>query len=93
MKTIISNIDVKVRRLIARLAKLQLERSDLQEDKSALTKRLEEKEEEVRALQEKVKLMNISKSVDINKEDVKATRLKINEYVREIDRCIALLNK
>jgi len=93
VKTIISNIDVKVRRLIARLAKLQLERSDLQEDKSALTKRLEEKEEEVRALQEKVKLMNISKSVDINKEDVKATRLKINEYVREIDRCIALLNK
>ena len=93
MKTIISNIDVKVRRLIARLAQLQLERSDLQEDKSALTKRLEEKEEEVRALQEKVKLMNISKSVDINKEDVKATRRKINEYVREIDRCIALLNK
>ena len=93
MKTIISNIDVKVRRLIARLAQLQLEKSDLQEDNSALTKRLEEKEEEVRALQEKVKLMNISKSVDINKEDVKATRLKINEYVREIDRCIALLNK
>lgn len=93
MKTIISNIDVKVRRLIARLAQLQLERSDLQEDKSALTKRLEEKEEEVRALQEKVKLINISKSVDINKEDVKATRRKINEYVREIDRCIALLNK
>jgi hypothetical protein len=37
--------------------------------------------------------MNISKSVDASKEEVKSTRLKINEYVREIDKCIALLNK
>jgi len=37
--------------------------------------------------------MNISKSVDIDKDDVRSTRLKINEYVREIDKCIALLNK
>ena len=33
------------------------------------------------------------KHLDIDQEDVKATRLKINEYVREIDKCIALLNK
>ena len=46
-------------------------------------------------MQEKVKLMNISKSVDVSTTNdvVKATRLKINEYVREIDKCIALLNK
>jgi len=44
-------------------------------------------------LEEKIKLMNISKSVDSSQGDIKATRLKINEYVREIDKCIALLNK
>ena len=37
--------------------------------------------------------MNISKSVDVSNEDLQSTRLKINEYVREIDKCIALLNK
>ena len=37
--------------------------------------------------------MNISKSVDSSNGDIKSTRLKINEYVREIDKCIALLNK
>jgi len=51
------------------------------------------KEIEILNLQEKVKLMNISKSVDASKQEVKETRLKINEYVREIDKCIALLNK
>ena len=51
------------------------------------------KEIEILNLQEKVKLMNISKSVDASNQGVKETRLKINEYVREIDKCIALLNK
>ena len=54
---------------------------------------LQEQEEQIVALKDKVKLMNISKSIDVNKEGVKETRLKINEYVREIDKCIALLNK
>ena len=45
------------------------------------------------SLQEKVRLMKISKSVDTSQEDAKSTKLKINEYIREIDKCIALLNK
>ena len=47
----------------------------------------------ITSLLDKVKLMNISKSAVKSHEDVKATRSKINEYVREIDKCIALLNK
>ena len=55
--------------------------------------KLQQQEEKIVELHEKIKLMNISKSVDTDKHDLKATRLKINEYVREIDKCIALLNK
>ena len=54
---------------------------------------MKRKEEEISALKDKIKLMNISKSVETSKEEVKASRLKINEYVLEIDKCIALLNK
>ena len=93
MKTIINSIDIKVGRMIAKLSQLQLEKSDLQKTNNTLNAKLQEQEEKIVALQDKVKLMNISKSVDTDKEDVKATRLKINEYVREIDKCIALLNK
>ena len=93
MKTIINSIELKVGKLIAKYNQLQLEKSDLQKNHNALNATLEEQEEQILALQDKVKLMNISKSVDTTKEDVKATRLKINEYVREIDKCIALLNK
>ena len=93
MKTIINSIEVKLEKLITRLSQPQLEKSDLQKNNDALNAKLQEQEKQIVTLHDKVKLMNISKSVDATKEDVKATRLKINEYVREIDKCIALLNK
>tara|TARA_B100001250_G_scaffold75894_2_gene62135 strand:- start:5006 stop:5287 length:282 start_codon:yes stop_codon:yes gene_type:complete len=93
VKTIINNIELKLEKLIIAYKKVQQEKSDLQIDNNALAVKLQEKEEQTLALQDKVKLMSISKSVDINKDGVKATRSKINEYVREIDKCIALLNK
>ena len=93
MNTIVDSIEEKVEKLIARLTQIQLEKSDLQMNNDALNVKLQEQEKQIVELQDKVKLINISKSVDVDKEDVKATRSKINEYVREIDKCIALLNK
>ena len=93
MKTIINNIEVKVGKLIAKYDQLNAEKLDLQRNNDTLNVRLQEKESQIVVLQDKVKLMNISKSVDASKEEVKSTRLKINEYVREIDKCISLLNK
>ena len=93
MKTIINNIELKLGKLIEKIKQLTAEKNSLAQNNDALNAQLEEKEKQIVALQDKVKLMNISKSVDATKEDVKATRLKINEYVREIDKCIALLNK
>ena len=93
MKAIIEKIVFKLERLIEKHKKLQFESLELQKDNDALKASLEEKEAKIVSLQDKVKLMNISKSIDIDKQAKKATRLKINEYVREIDKCIALLNK
>ena len=92
MKNIIDSIEIKLERLISSYNKIQVDRLNLQKNNDVLNGRLQKQEEEIAALQDKIKLMNISKSVDVNTEDVKATRLKINEYVREIDKCIALLN-
>jgi len=93
VKTIINNIELKVGKLIEKSNQLTAEKNSLRQNNDALNAQLQEKEKQIVALQDKVKLMNISKSVDTTKEDVKATRLKINEYVREIDKCISLLNK
>lgn len=93
MKNIVNKIEVKLGKLIAKYQKVKQEKLILQQENEDFVASLKLKEIEILNLQEKVKLMNISKSVDASKQEVKETRLKINEYVREIDKCIALLNK
>ncbi len=93
VKEIITNIEVKLAKFIVKHEQLKEENLALTQDNDAFKATLESKNNQILALQDKVKLMNISKSVDSSKDEVKATRLKINEYVREIDKCIALLNK
>ena len=93
MRTIINNIGLKVGKLIEKGNQLKAENKSLKQDNDTLDAQLQEKKKQIVALQDKVKLMNISKSVDVSKQEVKETKLKINEYVREIDKCIALLNK
>ena len=93
MKNIVNNIEVKLGKLIAKYQQIRQEKLVLHQENEDFVASLKLKEIEILNLQEKVKLMNISKSVDASKQDVKETRLKINEYVREIDKCIALLNK
>ena len=93
MKNIVNNIEINLGKFIAKYEEIKQEKLLLQQENNASIAALKLKEEEVLNLQEKIKLMNISKSVDASKQEVKETRLKINEYVREIDKCIALLNK
>ncbi len=93
MKNIVNKIEVKLGKLIAKYQQVRQEKLILQQENEDFVASLKLKEIEILNLQEKVKLMNISKSVDASKQEVKETRLKINEYVREIDKCIALLNK
>jgi len=93
VKNIVNNIEVKLGKLIAKYQQVSQEKLILQEENEDFVISLKLKEKNILNLQEKVKLMNISKSVDASNQGVKETRLKINEYVREIDKCIALLNK
>tara|TARA_B100000787_G_C15978759_1_gene200618 strand:+ start:61 stop:348 length:288 start_codon:yes stop_codon:yes gene_type:complete len=88
----LSNIELKVNKLINSYKELSLLNSNIDNEKNILKVELSKKEIEINSLKEKIKLMNISKSVDVSSEDIKNTRMKINSYVREIDKCIALLN-
>tara|TARA_B100000900_G_scaffold229380_1_gene194776 strand:- start:1098 stop:1379 length:282 start_codon:yes stop_codon:yes gene_type:complete len=93
VKELVDSIEIKIRNLIDKYNQVKLENSNLLKNNNDLKLVLDEKNNKIVELQNKVKLMNITKNVDRSKDEVKSTRLKINEYVREIDKCIALLNK
>ena len=93
MKELVDSIEIKIKNLIDKYNQVKLENSNSLKNYNDLKLVLDEKNNKIVELQNKVKLMNITKNVDRSKDEVKSTRLKINEYVREIDKCIALLNK
>tara|TARA_B100002052_G_scaffold126803_1_gene116364 strand:+ start:116225 stop:116506 length:282 start_codon:yes stop_codon:yes gene_type:complete len=93
VKELVDSIEIKIKNLVDKYNQVKLENSNLLKKNNDLKLVLDEKNNKIVELQNKVKLMNITKNVDRSKDEVKSTRLKINEYVREIDKCIALLNK
>jgi len=92
LNKIISNIEVKLNNLLSSHNKLKEINESLNAQKANLISDIETKNKEIDALKDKIKIMSISKSVDASKGDIRQTKLKINEYIREIDKCIAQLN-
>ncbi|MEI7489945.1 MAG: hypothetical protein WCK92_00995 [Bacteroidota bacterium] len=89
--TLVSGIDFKVRKLVAQQKKLRNENASLTSDLNQLKKTNEEQKQVIKGLEEKIRILRIAKTSEgkENNSDLKAT---INELVREIDKCIGLLN-
>ena len=94
MKNLVENIEKKVSKLIQLYQSDQKEKEEILTENNKLRSDLSDKNESTKKLEEKIKLLRITKSVSTQDDERnKESRQKINEYVREIDKCIALLNK
>ena len=94
MKNLVENIEKKVSKLIQLYQSVQKEKEEILTENNKLKSDLTDKDESIKKLEEKIKLLRITKSVSTQDDERnKESRQKINEYVREIDKCIALLNK
>ncbi|MCD8529016.1 MAG: hypothetical protein LRY27_03435 [Chitinophagales bacterium] len=61
----------------------------------ALQNELNNSKTQIKDLQEKLQMLKLAKSIGNEeiKEEKTDLKRKINEYIKEIDRCIALLNE
>lgn len=89
---LISSIELKIRNLIEQQKSIKEENSYLKQQKEKITKTLEVQKSMITDLENKYRILKVSKALEINtgSKDVKK---KITELVREIDKCISLLNK
>jgi predicted nuclease with TOPRIM domain len=85
-------IEKKINHLIEKQKDLLAQNSVLNKKNEELTVKLEEKEEMIRELKDKNNYIKISQSVK-QSEGNTDVKIKIDELVREIDKCIGLLNK
>lgn len=88
---LISGIEYKLNKLIEKHHIIHKENQQyITEIQELITLNTKQKET-IKQLEEKIKILKIAKSLESKEGNVEA-KLKINELVREIEKCIGLLN-
>lgn len=85
-------LEDKLKNLLSRYEFLKEENQILLQNNAELQVLLQEKQQELNKQQEEYKLLKIAKTIEGSNENTRETKLKINTLVREIDKCITLLN-
>ena len=94
MKDLVENIQVKVKNVISLYESVKNDNNKFLTENNILKEEIASNKKMISDLEEKIDLLRISKSAQLNDSDnLKESRKKIDQYVREIDKCIALLNK
>jgi len=84
----------KVEKLINLHQQLVKEQQQLQISQQQLIQTLSEKEKQITDLEEKNKVIKMAQVMSGNNDqNTRDIKLKINEYIREIDKCLALINR
>lgn len=89
----LASLEKKIGKLMAYCDALEAERASLQEQNQAMQVALEKQGTALKEQEEKIRVLKLARSVSANSEKTIDIKQKINEFVREIDKCISLLNK
>lgn len=90
---IIDDLKQKFQLLRERLLVQDESNLKLSSNNKDLEDKLREQEEEINELKQQNNTLKLAKAFTAESEESQDARLQINKIVREIDRCIALLNR
>jgi hypothetical protein len=89
--TLVSGIEYKLGKLIEQQLVQRADNKKHISEILELKQVINEQKQTIRQLEDKIKILKIAKTTETKEGNVEA-KLKINELVREIDKCIGLLN-
>jgi len=89
---ILSEIEVKLRKLIEMQQQLKEENRRLASENQALREANEMLEQASQELQDKINKNTIVNALGNNEEEIKEGRKLIKELMKEIDQCVSILN-
>ena len=78
-------------RLIRQNKQLTADNSDLREKLQQLQRQKQAMEQDIEVLESQKKILKIAKGLESNPKAKQEAKLKVNEFIKEIDKCIALL--
>jgi predicted RNase H-like nuclease (RuvC/YqgF family) len=92
-KDIVGALKNKVEKLLSLYNDLETENAKIKSETQDLTLKLKNKESEIEFLKNKYNKLKLAKNLIGATDDSHDAKIKINRIVREIDKCIALLNR
>ncbi|MBE0646277.1 MAG: hypothetical protein IH596_00675 [Bacteroidales bacterium] len=92
VETLVSEIDHKVQKVIERLQNLQRENEQYRQEIHDQNQINQRQNQTIVELEEKINLLKTTRNLEIKEGTVEA-KVTINELLREIDKCIGLLNR
>jgi len=90
---ILEGIRQKIRSLKVRLEEQHEENVRLKQLYEDLKKSVQQKQSMINELEQKNQRLSLVKGITADGEESQEARIQINKIVREIDKCIALLNR
>ena len=90
---IINDLKSSLSLLIAKLEKEKAEQTRLKTSNQDLVRKINMQEARISELEQKYSNLKIAKSLIAETGNVHEAKIKVNRIVREIDKCIALLNR
>lgn len=90
---VIDSLGEKIERLMAEHDKALAENGELLRQKTKLAEENKQLKQTVASLQRRIGVLELGSSLTGTAADTKRARARINQLVREIDRCIALMNR
>lgn len=90
--TRLSSIAGKISKMIGSYESLEEKNRQLMEERALLQKQLSESSERNKVLENKLQFLKMSKGMSLTNEENKDVRDKIDNFIKEIDKCISKLN-
>jgi len=87
-----NTINEKLQQLVRQYGRLQKENERLREELEQARSKEQQGQQRLEELQQQIAIMKLGAG-DLNEKDKKEFEKKINQYVREIDKCISFLSQ
>lgn len=87
----LAGIKQRVERLIRKNQQLEVDQTHLKERVAALQQQKQELQQKIELLESQKKILKIAKGLDHDPKAKQEAKLKVNEFIKEIDKCIVLL--
>ena len=90
---LLDELKMKVHLLFGEVQKAERNNAVLAERIAEMDRQKKILEEQMEVLTKKYENLKLAKALEAGYKDIRPARLKINKLVREIDKCVALLNE